>query len=145
LDELIKENIQLAGYATPTPVQKYSVPIVKTGRDLMACAQTGSGKTAAFLFPILSQLNHDGPDARYRPSPGSERPGRRRGYPTALILAPTRELASQIHEEARKVIVTYYCFLWCVAFLTSFADIAVSLSLVYLPLLGSALCCLWWC
>ncbi|KAF8813004.1 ATP-dependent RNA helicase ded-1 [Phlegmacium glaucopus] len=102
LDPLLLENIGLAMYTTPTPVQKYSVPIVAGGRDLMACAQTGSGKTGGFLFPILSASFSEGP----RPPP--EQPaghgyGRaRKAYPTALILAPTRELVSQIHEEARK-------------------------------------------
>ncbi|KAF8628953.1 hypothetical protein AX15_003628 [Amanita polypyramis BW_CC] len=100
LDPVLLENIGYAMYTTPTPVQKYSVPIVANGRDLMACAQTGSGKTAGFLFPILSASFVEGP----RPPP--EQPssyGRpRKAHPTALILAPTRELVSQIHEEARK-------------------------------------------
>ncbi|GAB1518429.1 ATP-dependent RNA helicase ded1 [Rhizoctonia solani] len=100
LDPVLLENIQYARYTTPTPVQKYSVPIVAAGRDLMACAQTGSGKTAGFLFPILSASFAAGP----RPPPADPNPGygRRRAYPTALILAPTRELVSQIHDEARK-------------------------------------------
>ncbi|KIK51072.1 hypothetical protein GYMLUDRAFT_78349 [Collybiopsis luxurians FD-317 M1] len=99
LDPVLLENIGFARYTTPTPVQKYSIPIVANGRDLMACAQTGSGKTGGFLFPILSASFAAGPhaapvDAGYG--------GRRRAMPTALILAPTRELVSQIHEEARK-------------------------------------------
>ncbi|KAJ1306622.1 hypothetical protein OPQ81_007619 [Rhizoctonia solani] len=100
LDPVLLENIQYARYTTPTPVQKYSIPIVAAGRDLMACAQTGSGKTAGFLFPILSASFAAGP----RPPPADPNPayGRRRAYPTALILAPTRELVSQIHDEARK-------------------------------------------
>jgi ATP-dependent RNA helicase DDX3X len=70
----------------------------------MACAQTGSGKTGGFLFPILSELFKHGPSP-----PPPEQPGYTRGlsrsrkaYPVGLILAPTRELASQIFEEARK-------------------------------------------
>jgi len=102
IDSHLLENIALARYRTPTPVQKYSVPIVNGGRDLMACAQTGSGKTGGFLFPILSALFTQGP----RPSPAAQAPrgyGRNRiSYPTALVLAPTRELVSQIHDEARK-------------------------------------------
>eukprot|EP01136_Pigoraptor_vietnamica_P021600 Opistho-1_new@71916 len=97
LGDLIFENIKLARYTTPTPVQKYSIPIVGTGRDLMACAQTGSGKTAAFLVPILSQLFKEGP-----PPPPPRYNRRVKQYPDALVLAPTRELASQIYDEARK-------------------------------------------
>ncbi|KAJ3297591.1 DEAD-box ATP-dependent RNA helicase [Borealophlyctis nickersoniae] len=94
LHELVKSNCALAGYSKPTPVQKYAVPIIASGRDLMACAQTGSGKTAAFLFPILSRNFEDGPSSRdVRACPA---------YPSTLILAPTRELASQIGEEAKK-------------------------------------------
>ena len=100
VDEHLISNIRLARYTTPTPVQKYSIPIVGAGRDLMGCAQTGSGKTGGFLFPILSALFSHGPP----PMPPSPPPmmGRARAYPSTLILAPTRELVSQIHEEARK-------------------------------------------
>ncbi|KAK4050501.1 ATP-dependent RNA helicase ded1 [Microbotryomycetes sp. JL221] len=101
MDSHLLENIILARYKTPTPVQKYSVPIVAQGRDLMACAQTGSGKTGGFLFPILSASFATGP--RALPEGASRGYGRsRKAYPTALILAPTRELVSQIHDEARK-------------------------------------------
>ncbi|KAL1409864.1 ATP-dependent RNA helicase ded1 [Vanrija albida] len=101
IDPVLLENIAYARYSTPTPVQKYSIPIVALNRDLMACAQTGSGKTGGFLFPILSALFTYGPSA---PPPDNQSYGysRKKAYPTALILAPTRELVSQIHEEARK-------------------------------------------
>ncbi|KAF8159855.1 ATP-dependent RNA helicase ded-1 [Crassisporium funariophilum] len=102
LDPLLLENIGLAMYTTPTPVQKYSVPIVAGGRDLMACAQTGSGKTGGFLFPILSASFQVGPRAPPEQAGGQGYGRSRKAYPTALILAPTRELVSQIHEEARK-------------------------------------------
>ncbi|KAJ6787165.1 hypothetical protein PWT90_07922 [Aphanocladium album] len=101
LEEHLCRNIELSRYKTPTPVQKYSIPIVSAGRDLMACAQTGSGKTGGFLFPILSQSFINGPS----PIPGNAAGqfGRqRKAYPTALVLAPTRELVSQIYEESRK-------------------------------------------
>ena len=97
LDNHLIENITLAGYQVPTPVQKYSIPIVMGGRDLMACAQTGSGKTGGFLFPILSQAYLNGPSALPN-MPGHQR----KAFPTSLILAPTRELVSQIFEESRK-------------------------------------------
>lgn len=102
------------------PVQKYAIPIILSRRDVMACAQTGSGKTAAFLVPILDQMYQRGPP----PPPANPRgvcilliyvvsifsfkscvqsyASRRKNYPNALILAPTRELATQIFEEARK-------------------------------------------
>ncbi|ETE62077.1 ATP-dependent RNA helicase DDX3X [Ophiophagus hannah] len=91
MGEIIMGNIELTRYTRPTPVQKYAIPIIKDKRDLMACAQTGSGKTAAFLLPILSQIYTE--NGRY---------GRRKQYPISLVLAPTRELAVQIYEEARK-------------------------------------------
>ncbi|KAK9693762.1 ATP-dependent RNA helicase ded1, partial [Basidiobolus ranarum] len=63
LEALLLSNIELARYTTPTPVQKHSITIVEAGRDLMACAQTGSGKTGGFLFPILSECFKVGPVA----------------------------------------------------------------------------------
>merc|ERR1719304_87918 len=98
LTNIVKSNIELAHYTQPTPVQKNSIPVILGGRDLMSCAQTGSGKTAAFLVPILSKLLDDGPQG---PPPGSSY-GRRKQYPLALVLAPTRELATQIYDESRK-------------------------------------------
>ncbi|KAI6149135.1 P-loop containing nucleoside triphosphate hydrolase protein [Pisolithus tinctorius] len=80
----------------------YSIPIVAADRDLMACAQTGSGKTAGFLFPILSASFASGPRPPPAETPQMGYARTRKAYPTALILAPTRELVSQIHEEARK-------------------------------------------
>lgn len=100
LDDHLLSNIELAGYKVPTPVQKYSIPIVMGGRDLMACAQTGSGKTGGFLFPILSQAYRSGPLAAPGQAGGGFR--QRKAFPTSLILAPTRELVSQIYDESRK-------------------------------------------
>ncbi|KAJ4380119.1 DEAD-box ATP-dependent RNA helicase [Didymella sp. IMI 355093] len=103
LDEHLLSNIELSGYKVPTPVQKYSIPIVMAGRDLMACAQTGSGKTGGFLFPILAQAFKNGPSAAPAAQSGGYGYGRqRKAYPTSLILAPTRELVSQIFDESRK-------------------------------------------
>ncbi|ODQ77608.1 hypothetical protein BABINDRAFT_163335 [Babjeviella inositovora NRRL Y-12698] len=99
LEALLVENIKLSRFTKPTPVQKYSVPIVAGGRDLMACAQTGSGKTGGFLFPVLSQSYLNGP------APATESRtafDKKKAFPTALVLAPTRELVSQIFEEAKK-------------------------------------------
>lgn len=93
----LDENILKAGYYHPMPVQKATIPIVLNGRDLMSCAQTGSGKTAAFLLPIISNILRSPPmpHQRYMSS-------RVTIYPVALILSPTRELGQQIHEEALK-------------------------------------------
>src|SRR5215208_7084996 len=69
------------GYETPTPIQQQAIPVVLSGRDLIGCAETGTGKTAAFLLPIVQKLTE------------SPRPGIR-----VLVLAPTRELALQIEK-----------------------------------------------
>jgi len=86
-------NIKRTGYDVPTPIQKRALPIILKGRDVMACAQTGSGKTAAYLLPIISNLlTNDVSDTEHGEV----------AFPRALIIAPTRELAVQIHLEARK-------------------------------------------
>ncbi|XP_078220396.1 ATP-dependent RNA helicase DDX3Y [Callithrix jacchus] len=102
MGEIIMGNIELTRYTRPTPVQKHAIPIIKGKRDLMACAQTGSGKTAAFLLPILSQMYTDGPGEALKAVKGNGRYGHSKQYPISLVLAPTRELAVQIYEEARK-------------------------------------------
>jgi len=93
LGPIITENVKLANYTVPTPVQKWAVPIIHAGRDIMSCAQTGSGKTAAFLMPMLSQIFHN---------PGRMSSRTRKAYPLALVLSPTRELTLQIYKEACK-------------------------------------------
>ncbi|XP_041858553.1 DEAD-box helicase 3 X-linked a isoform X2 [Melanotaenia boesemani] len=106
MGEIIMGNITLSRYTRPTPVQKHAIPIIKSKRDLMACAQTGSGKTAAFLLPVLSQIYTDGAGDALQAAKNSGqengRYGRRKQYPISLVLAPTRELALQIYDEARK-------------------------------------------
>uniref|UniRef100_A0A671F171 RNA helicase n=1 Tax=Rhinolophus ferrumequinum TaxID=59479 RepID=A0A671F171_RHIFE len=93
LCQTLNKNIAKAGYTKLTPVQKYSIPIILAGRDLMACAQTGSGKTAAFLLPILAHMMRDGITAsRFKELQ----------EPECIIVAPTRELINQIYLEARK-------------------------------------------
>jgi ATP-dependent RNA helicase RhlE len=78
----LHKSIKELGFARPTPVQAEAIPPALEGRDVLACAQTGSGKTAAFLLPILQRLLD-----------------KARGRTRALVLAPTRELAAQILEE----------------------------------------------
>jgi len=93
LREHLLGNIKKSGYLKPTPIQKTAIPCIMANRDLMGCAQTGSGKTAAFLVPIIHKILEDGAD----PHTGEE-PQK----PEAIVVAPTRELAIQIKEEARK-------------------------------------------
>jgi len=95
LSEVLLANVNRSKFLKPTPVQKYSIPIVLDGRDLMACAQTGSGKTAAFLLPSLHNLLKS-----VQPSLLS---GRNPVFtPSCLVLAPTRELAQQTHLQAQR-------------------------------------------
>lgn len=107
-DEMLRA-IENLGYTAPTPVQAGSIPVVLEGRDLLAAAQTGTGKTAAFLLPTMNNLEHIAP-----PKPVRERGGRnrRRGVkkpegngrgPVMLVITPTRELAQQIDEVASKI------------------------------------------
>lgn len=74
------------GYTTPTPVQNEAIPVIFEGKDLLAGAQTGTGKTAAFALPIVQML-------------GENTPVEKRRKPRALVLVPTRELAAQVSEE----------------------------------------------
>jgi len=92
LSEVLAQNLARCGYERPTPVQKHAIPIVVSGRDVMACAQTGSGKTCAFMVPAIESLLRSGPPQERRRTPA----------PCALVMAPTRELVTQIFEEARK-------------------------------------------
>ncbi|CAD6880508.1 ATP-dependent RNA helicase RhlE [Methylomonas albis] len=88
LSEALIKAIADSGYTTPTPIQSKAIPAVLTGRDLLAAAQTGTGKTAGFTLPILHRLAQT--------SHGRNRPVR------ALILTPTRELAAQVAESVSK-------------------------------------------
>lgn len=103
LNERILTNVKLCGYHKPTPIQKYSLPIVIAGRDLMACAQTGSGKTAAFMLPVIHRVMTEGVKPAPQPKNSSSYSSRRRpAYPTILVVAPTRELATQIYDETKR-------------------------------------------
>lgn len=92
LRPLLMENIKKSKYRVPTPIQKYSIPILLAGRDLMGCAQTGSGKTASYLIPMIDKLLAESAD----PAGGAT------ASPQVVIVTPTRELADQIYHEARK-------------------------------------------
>ena len=86
------------GYTEPTPVQRQAIPLVLDGRDLLAGAQTGTGKTAAFVLPMLQRLHASDPFAGVAPS-AHAKPVRR--PVRALVLTPTRELALQVEESFR--------------------------------------------
>ncbi len=88
LDQRLLDAVKAAGFTTPTPIQREAIPVILEGGDLMASAQTGTGKTAAFVLPILDRI--------LKPSRG---PGK---GPRVLVLTPTRELAGQIDDDIRK-------------------------------------------
>jgi ATP-dependent RNA helicase RhlE len=89
LSDPLVQAVLAAGYATPTEIQQKAIPVAMTGRDLIGCAQTGTGKTAAFVLPILSRLSHQ--------RAAGKRPVK------SLILTPTRELAVQIEQAIRQL------------------------------------------
>ena len=76
------EGIESMGFTTPTPIQAMAIPIIAAGRDIIACAQTGTGKTGAYLLPVLDKIGKGN-----------------RHHTSTLILAPTRELAQQIDQQ----------------------------------------------
>lgn len=84
LSDSLLRAVAHTGYTTPTPIQTQAIPAILSGDDVMAAAQTGTGKTAGFVLPMLQQL---GPHTRVTP-----------GKVRALILTPTRELAAQVHD-----------------------------------------------
>jgi superfamily II DNA/RNA helicase len=89
------QNIEKMGFSQMTPIQQSVIPYLVEGKDVMGCAQTGSGKTVSFLAPIINKMLQDGPPKEESPAGVS---------PIGIILAPTRELAEQIYKEARKLV-----------------------------------------
>lgn len=98
LSDEVLAAVRDMGYETPTPVQAATIPEVLAGRDVLAAAQTGTGKTAAFLLPVMSTLAHVVPLGNAR----ERRRARGRG-PAMLIVTPTRELAQQIEDVCKHV------------------------------------------
>ncbi len=88
LNPLLQQAVSDMGYIEATPIQAQAIPPALEGRDLIGCAQTGTGKTAAFLLPVLEQLLRD-------PRPAKN--------PRVVVLAPTRELVIQVTEQAKKL------------------------------------------
>ncbi|KAL5250096.1 hypothetical protein ACHWQZ_G015981 [Mnemiopsis leidyi] len=100
LGDQLQRNIARSGYKEPTPVQKWALPIICAGKDIMACAQTGSGKTAAFVLPMINIINNSGPSSSEFSSTQT---------PDAMVITPTRELAMQIHKETSKFAFSTMC------------------------------------
>ncbi len=110
LAESLLRAVQAEGYETATPIQSKAIPVVLAGKDVIGCAQTGTGKTAAFTLPMLDRLMQSLParaQTSHTTAPGRDR-GRSNGRSPnprairALVLSPTRELAAQIGESLRR-------------------------------------------
>jgi len=86
LNKQLQQAVEDAGYRQPTPIQKKAIPLISAGHDVMGIAQTGTGKTAAFVLPLLMKVKYAQGDR-----------------PRALIIAPTRELTAQLHQEVVKL------------------------------------------
>src|SRR5262245_25597127 len=94
LHQPLADRCKSLGFSEPTPIQRQAIPVLLGGSDLIGCAATGTGKTAAFLLPILQRLS-------FEKHIGEKRNGGKREPVRVLILTPTRELASQITDNLR--------------------------------------------
>lgn len=122
LNEQILAGVATLGFNAPTPVQAAAIPAVLAGKDVVASAQTGTGKTAAFMLPTLQRIAGEKPGGAEKPNTGGPNAATKRGtkrgdakrnakrgdakrnaYPRALIITPTRELAAQIDNVAKSV------------------------------------------
>ena len=88
LSQPLLKAVKDTGYITPTPIQSQAIPLILQERDLLAAAQTGTGKTAGFTLPLLERLSQ-------------HKPQMQRYQIRALVLVPTRELAMQVHESVK--------------------------------------------
>ncbi|MDF2868287.1 MAG: helicase, partial [Gammaproteobacteria bacterium] len=91
LDPLLLKGLAQCGYTKATPIQAQAIPVIIQGQDLIASAQTGTGKTAAFLLPAIHNML----------ASMAANPGQQQKKPRILVLSPTRELAQQIEKAAR--------------------------------------------
>ena len=120
LNEQILAGVATLGFNAPTPVQAAAIPAVLAGKDVVASAQTGTGKTAAFMLPTLQRIAVEKPGGAEKPDAAAGRGAaagpnasakrnakrgdtKRNAYPRALIITPTRELAAQINNVAKSV------------------------------------------
>jgi len=81
-NQTLLDGLDAMGFETPTPIQQQAIPVILSGKDLIACAQTGTGKTAAYLLPVMNKITEEG-----------------HSRINTLIIAPTRELAQQIDQQ----------------------------------------------
>jgi len=88
LNKALLRTLEEIGHTEPTPIQSKAIPAVLEGKDVVGLAQTGTGKTAAFLLPLLQRLNNPDHKGKFRPI-------------RTVVLTPTRELAAQIFEKVR--------------------------------------------
>lgn len=93
----LEKNIATLQFDYMTPIQKAVIPYMKEGKDIMGCSETGSGKTIAYLFPVINNMIISGPP------PSHSTKHSRTAHPIALVLVPTRELADQVYKEAKKL------------------------------------------
>jgi ATP-dependent RNA helicase DDX3X len=94
LETSLRDNLKRMCFDFMTPIQKAVIPYLKGGSDVMGCSETGSGKTIAFLLPIVTKMLKEGPpEAKQSQS----------ATPVTLVLVPTRELAEQVYKEAKKL------------------------------------------
>ncbi len=108
LNEQILAGVATLGFNAPTPVQAAAIPAVLAGKDVVASAQTGTGKTAAFMLPTLQRIAVEKPGRAEKPNAAAKHNAKRgdtkrNAYPRALIITPTRELAAQIDAVAKSV------------------------------------------
>mgnify|MGYP001334031583 CR=1 FL=1 len=101
LSDPLVQGILATGYTAPTEIQSRAIPAAVSGKDIIGCAQTGTGKTAAFVLPILNRLSHEPPTDIGSPEPQKESKKAKRPI-RCLILTPTRELAAQVEESIRE-------------------------------------------
>lgn len=106
LHPVLADNLRRAGYTSTTPIQSYTIPLAMAGRDVLGVSQTGSGKTVAYLVPVLSKLMGKAKKlSKAKPNPETydQKENGITAEPLVLILVPTRELALQVYAEARRL------------------------------------------
>lgn len=97
IPEQLQKNVEMLHFDLMTPIQRAVIPYMIEGNDIMGCSETGSGKTIAYLFPVISNMIKMGPPILEKENT------RRTAFPITLVLVPTRELADQVYKESKKL------------------------------------------